>query len=366
MRAHRPGALLPADHPGDGDRGRARHRHDATPSSPCWWCGGRNSPGSRAASCSAQRSQEYVEAAQVIGFGPARILLRQIMPNAVGPLIVLVTLDVGNAILVFAGLSFLGLGVVPPTPEWGSMVAEGRELVEQWWVATFPGLAILTVVMGFNFLGDGIRDWLDPHAAPALSRCPTSRGRRRAGAGGARPAHLVPHRRRHRPRGRRRQLHVQPGETLGIVGESGSGKSVTAQVAHAAARRAGAHRRRRDPLPGPRRARASGRRGTARRARRRDRHGVPGPDDVAQSGAAHRATAHRDDDGARPLQPSRGAARARSTCCGRMGIAAPERAVNSLPAPVLRRHAPARDAGHGLLQRARRCSSPTSRRRRST
>jgi len=84
--------------------------------------------------------------------------------NAVGPLVVLVTLDLGNAILVFAGLSFLGLGTVPPTPEWGSMVGEGRELVQQWWVATFPGLAILTVVMAFNFMGDGFRDWLDPHA----------------------------------------------------------------------------------------------------------------------------------------------------------------------------------------------------------
>jgi len=111
-----------------------------------------------------QRSLEYVEAAQSIGFGPAHILFRQIIPNAVGPLIVLVTLDLGAAILVFAGLSFLGLGVVPPTPEWGSMVSEGRELVQQWWVATFPGIAILTVVMGFNFVVDGLRDWLDPHA----------------------------------------------------------------------------------------------------------------------------------------------------------------------------------------------------------
>jgi peptide/nickel transport system permease protein len=111
-----------------------------------------------------QRAQEYVAAAQVIGFGPVHILMRQILPNALGPLIVLVTLDLGNAILVFAGLSFLGLGVVPPTPEWGSMVSEGRELVNQWWVATFPGLAILSVVIGFNFMGDGIRDWLDPHA----------------------------------------------------------------------------------------------------------------------------------------------------------------------------------------------------------
>jgi peptide/nickel transport system permease protein len=109
-----------------------------------------------------QRSQEYVEAAIVMGLSPRRILLRHIIPNAVGPLVVLLTLDVGNAIITFAALSFLGLGVVPPTSEWGSMVSEGRELVEQWWVATFPGLAILTVVLGFNFLGDGIRDWLDP------------------------------------------------------------------------------------------------------------------------------------------------------------------------------------------------------------
>lgn len=109
-----------------------------------------------------QRSLEYVDAAVIAGFGPARILGRHIIPNAIGPLVVLVTLDIGNAIITFAGLSFLGLGVVPPTAEWGSMVAEGRELVQQWWVAAFPGLAILTVVLGFNFLGDGVRDWLDP------------------------------------------------------------------------------------------------------------------------------------------------------------------------------------------------------------
>lgn len=109
-----------------------------------------------------QRSQEYVEAAVVMGYGSGRILFRHIVPNAVGPLVVLVTLDVGQAIITFAGLSFLGLGVIPPTPEWGAMVSEGRELVDQWWVATFPGLAILSVVVGFNFLGDGVRDWLDP------------------------------------------------------------------------------------------------------------------------------------------------------------------------------------------------------------
>jgi peptide/nickel transport system permease protein len=110
------------------------------------------------------RSQEYVEAAVVVGLRPTRILVRHIIPNALGPLIVLITLDLGNAIITFAGLSFLGLGVVPPTPEWGSMVAEGRELIEQWWIAGFPGFAILTVVLGFNFFGDGVRDWLDPKA----------------------------------------------------------------------------------------------------------------------------------------------------------------------------------------------------------
>ncbi|TAN27850.1 MAG: ABC transporter permease [Castellaniella sp.] len=109
-----------------------------------------------------QRSQEYVTAAVVAGFGPGRILARHIIPNAIGPLIVLVTLDIGNAIITFAGLSFLGLGVVPPMPEWGSTVAEGRQLVAQWWVSAFPGLAIFTVVMAFNFIGDGVRDWLDP------------------------------------------------------------------------------------------------------------------------------------------------------------------------------------------------------------
>ena len=111
-----------------------------------------------------QRAREYVEAALVAGYGPVRILGRHIIPNAIGPLVVLLTLDVGNAIITFAGLSFLGLGVVPPTAEWGAMVAEGRQLVQQWWVAAFPGFAILSIVLGFNFFGDGVRDWLDPKA----------------------------------------------------------------------------------------------------------------------------------------------------------------------------------------------------------
>ena len=109
-----------------------------------------------------QRSLEYVEAARALGQGAGRTLLRHIVPNAVGPVVALVALDVGNAMITFAGLSFLGLGVVPPTPEWGAMVSEGQVLIDQWWVSTFPGLAIFTVVVGFNFLGDALRDWLDP------------------------------------------------------------------------------------------------------------------------------------------------------------------------------------------------------------
>jgi peptide/nickel transport system permease protein len=109
-----------------------------------------------------QRSLEYVEAARALGQGAGRTLFRHIVPNAVGPVVALVALDVGNAMITFAGLSFLGLGVVPPTPEWGAMVSEGQVLIDQWWVSTFPGLAIFTVVVGFNFLGDALRDWLDP------------------------------------------------------------------------------------------------------------------------------------------------------------------------------------------------------------
>jgi peptide/nickel transport system permease protein len=111
-----------------------------------------------------QRSREYVEAAEALGGSPVRILLRHITPNSLGPLVTFLTLDIGNAIVTFAGLSFLGLGVVPPTSEWGAMVSQGQALIQQWWVSLFPGLAIFTVAMGFNFLGDGLRDWLDPRA----------------------------------------------------------------------------------------------------------------------------------------------------------------------------------------------------------
>lgn len=108
------------------------------------------------------KALEYIEAAHATGVPQWRILLRHVLPNCYAPLLVKASLDVGNAILVAAGLSFIGLGAVPPTPEWGAMVSMGRQKFAQWWIATFPGLAMFSVVMGFNFLGDGLRDILDP------------------------------------------------------------------------------------------------------------------------------------------------------------------------------------------------------------
>lgn len=108
------------------------------------------------------KSQDYVEAAAAIGVPRGRVLRRTVLPNCLGPAVVLATIDLGNAILVFAGLSFLGLGPEPSSPEWGRMVADGIQYFDQWWMSAFPGLAIFTLVMAFNFVGDGIRDALDP------------------------------------------------------------------------------------------------------------------------------------------------------------------------------------------------------------
>jgi peptide/nickel transport system permease protein len=108
---------------------------------------------------------DFVLAGRSLGAGPARLLLRHLLPNAVGPIVVLATMDFGNAVITTAALSFLGLGQVPPWPEWGAQVAEGRELVSQWWISTAPAIAIFMVALGFNFLGDGLRDSLDPRIA---------------------------------------------------------------------------------------------------------------------------------------------------------------------------------------------------------
>jgi len=108
------------------------------------------------------KENEYVTASRAIGATEPRVLRRVVLPNAIAPGLVLATLDLGNAILVFAGLSFLGLGPEPSTPEWGRMVADGLAFFDQWWISAFPGLAIFTIVMAFNFVGDGLRDALDP------------------------------------------------------------------------------------------------------------------------------------------------------------------------------------------------------------
>jgi peptide/nickel transport system permease protein len=108
------------------------------------------------------KSREFVVAARALGMTEWRVLLRHVLPNSVSQALVLMTMDFGNAIIITAALSFLGLGAVPPTPEWGAMVAEGRELMTQWWISTFPGIAIFLVALACNFLGDGLRDAIDP------------------------------------------------------------------------------------------------------------------------------------------------------------------------------------------------------------
>jgi peptide/nickel transport system permease protein len=110
-----------------------------------------------------EREKEYVAAARGLGASGARIAFGEILPGVWGPITVLATLGVAGAILAAAGLSFLGLGAAPPTPEWGAMLSEGRNyLPDQWWIATFPGCAIAITVLGINLIGDGLRDTLDP------------------------------------------------------------------------------------------------------------------------------------------------------------------------------------------------------------
>ncbi len=112
------------------------------------------------------RNSDFIAAVKLQGASPARIIFRHIVPLCISSVIVRVTLDMAGVILTAAGLGFLGLGAQPPQPEWGAMISSGRGyLRDQWWVAAMPGLAIFTVSLGFNLLGDGLRDVLDPKAA---------------------------------------------------------------------------------------------------------------------------------------------------------------------------------------------------------
>lgn len=110
------------------------------------------------------KSNGYVQAAQTLGYSDVRIMATQLLPNMVGPILVISSLGIGAAVLAEAALSFLGLGIRPPFPSWGSMLTDARELIViAPWAAVFPGLAIFFTVLGFNLLGDGLRDLLDPH-----------------------------------------------------------------------------------------------------------------------------------------------------------------------------------------------------------
>ena len=107
---------------------------------------------------------EYIEAIHSIGGSNFRVIVKHILPNISAPITILATLQVGNAILVGSGLSFLGMGAQPPTPEWGLMTAEGRNFMSQaWWISTFPGIAILITVISINQFGDGLREAFDPY-----------------------------------------------------------------------------------------------------------------------------------------------------------------------------------------------------------
>jgi peptide/nickel transport system permease protein len=109
------------------------------------------------------REREFIEAARAIGAGDLRIILRHVLPNCLAPIIVQATLGLSGAILSAAGLSFIGLGIQPPTPEWGFMLSDGRRFIrDHWHLVMFPGLAIVTVVLAINMVGDGLRDALDP------------------------------------------------------------------------------------------------------------------------------------------------------------------------------------------------------------
>lgn len=116
----------------------------------------------------ASREADYVSATRLLGASSRRALVVDVLPNVAGPVLVLATLELGNAVLLLAGLSFLGLGATPPTPEWGAIVSEGARTFDRWWVGLFPGLAILSVVLAFNFLGDSLRDALDPRTSRSL------------------------------------------------------------------------------------------------------------------------------------------------------------------------------------------------------
>ncbi|MDQ6993773.1 MAG: ABC transporter permease [Mariprofundus sp.] len=109
------------------------------------------------------KQREFIAAAEALGVSPVRIICRYLLPNAMGPILVSAVLGIAGAVLVESGLSFLGLGVQPPDPSWGNILTEGKDNIQiAWWLSMFPGLAILVTVLGYNLLGEGLRDYFDP------------------------------------------------------------------------------------------------------------------------------------------------------------------------------------------------------------
>ena len=276
---------------------------------------------------------EFVQASRLLGSSSRRALVRDILPNLAGPVVVLGTLDLANAILLLSGLSFLGLGAQPPTPEWGSMVAVGTQNFQYWWVGTFPGLAIFSAVLAFNFLGDSLRDRFDP------------RGHAREPGGDARERLLeVEGLRVTLPSGSRAltvvdgvDYEVEDGRVFGIAGESGSGKTVSVLalmglLPSGAARRGGALRRRRSAVHAAEPAPAG--------VRARDRARLPGPADVVPPDALGRAAADRARAPASEGERQGGAAAGDGAARGGPHPR-PRAGARLLPAPVLGRDAPA-------------------------
>ncbi|WAX58993.1 ABC transporter permease [Jatrophihabitans cynanchi] len=116
------------------------------------------------------READFVAANRLAGVGSMRSMFIDVLPSVAGPILVLATMEVGGAILLLAGLSFLGLGAQPPEAEWGSMISAGINYFNSWWIAVFPGLAIMLVALAFNLIGDGLRDWLDPQTKQIVDR----------------------------------------------------------------------------------------------------------------------------------------------------------------------------------------------------